>query len=40
MKILRGKLKKIGIGIGIVIGGFFLVFIISFLATYTIEGGI
>jgi len=32
-----GKLKKIGISIGIVIGGFFLISIISFLATYNFE---
>ena len=34
-----GKLKKIGISNGIVIGGFFLISIISFLATYTFEVG-
>jgi len=33
------KLKKIGIGIGVVIGGFFLVFIMSFIATHNFEEG-
>ena len=34
-----GKLKKIGFSIGIVIGGFLLVFIVSFIATYNFEVG-
>jgi len=35
-----GKLKKIGIGIGFVMGWFFLVFIVSFIATNNFEEGV